>query len=345
MKRRKFLQGTALTLGASMMLPVESLNAATVNGDEAVNDDRRGKPKLRIGICGDIHLDLMPDGERRLKAFMDEMELVKPDFIIQLGDFCSPHAKNTRYVEMFNGFNGPSFHVIGNHDTDYGFSHQQVVDFLEMPGIYYSFDVKGFHFVVLNGNERPEGDTSRWPSHISKEQLNWLEKDLLSTSLPVIVFCHQGLDVNVSGAVQYSSRVRVVFERVNQAAGFEKVQVVFSGHHHQDYHNIINSIHYVQINSMSYYWMGSQYRRFRFTPEVDQQFPLVKDTAPYQDPIWAVLNIYDNGEYELAGRTTNFISPSPAEMGMPEFEKVYPVVPVISGRKFRIDRHVPGKKR
>ena len=149
---------------------------------------------------------------------------------------------------------------------------------------------------------------------------------------------HQGLDVNVSGAIHYSSRVRVVFERANEAAGWQKVQVVFSGHHHQDYHNIVNSIHYVQINSMSYYWMGSQYRRYRYSEDIDKKYPLVKDTAPYKDPIWAIVDIYANGEYQIKGRPTEFLSPSPAEMGMCEFEKIYPVVPVISDRKFKVGK-------
>lgn len=339
MRRRKFLAESAITLGASMMLPIQNLQASGEGTNKQPAEANEAKKvKLRIGLFGDIHLDLMPDGERRLKAFMDEMNQLKPDFIIQLGDFCSPHEKNKPYVDMFNGFDGPSHHVIGNHDTDYGFSHQQVVDFLKSKGIYYSFDQNGYHFVVLNGSERPAGDTSRWPNHISKEQLQWLEKDLASTSLPVIVFCHQGLDVNVSGAIEQSSRVRVVFERANQAAGYLKVQVVFSGHHHQDYHNVINSINYIQINSMSYYWMGSQYRQYRYAAETDQSFPLVKDTAPYKDPLWAFLTIYTNGEFQLTGRRTEFISPSPKEMGMPEFEKVYPVVPVISDRKFKVTK-------
>jgi predicted phosphodiesterase len=341
MKRRKFLRGSFMSLGATMLIP------PGLTGEDAsassLNMQPRKKPVLKIGICADIHLDVMPDGERRLKAFIDEMNVVKPDFIIQMGDFCSPHDKNISHVNLFRSFNGPSFHVLGNHDTDYGFSHQQVVDFWNSKGIYYSFDVKGYHVVVLNGNERPEGDTSRWPSHIGNVQLDWLEKDLASTMLPVIVFCHQGLDVNVSGAIQYSSRIRVVFERANEAAGWQKVQVVFSGHHHQDYYNIVNTIHYVQINSMSYYWMGSQYRRYRYAEEIDKKYPLVKDTAPYKDPIWAVVDIYAGGEYEIKGRRTEFLSPSPADMGMRKFEKIYPVVPVISDRKFKIGK--PGDTR
>lgn len=327
MKRRSFISNSLLAAASASLLP---------SGADTVADSAYAKEALlRIGIFSDIHLDLMPDGERRLKMFMEDMNIVKPDIIMQLGDFCSPHEKNTPYVKLVNSY-GPVYHVIGNHDTDYGFTFDQVVAFMKMKAPYYSFDAKGYHIVVLNGNDRPAGDTSRWPSYIGREQLEWLEKDLHATRLPVLVFCHQGMDVNVPGGMTHASRVRVVLERANTLAGFQKVQVVFSGHHHQDYHNTINGIHYLQINSMSYYWMGSEYRQLRYTPEIDQNYPWVKDTAPYKDPIWAVLSIYKNGKYELKGRSTSFLPPSPADMGMGMYDKIYPVTPVISDRIFRI---------
>ena len=82
--------------------------------------------------------------------------------------------------------------------------------------------------------------------------------------------------------------------------------------------------------------MGSEYRQLRYTPEIDQNYPWVKDTAPYKDPIWAVLSIYKNGKYQLKGRSTSFLPPSPADMGMGMYDKIYPVTPVISDRIFRI---------
>jgi hypothetical protein len=40
----------------------------------------------------------------------------------------------------------------------------------------------------------------------------------------------------------------------------------------------------------------------------------------------------------IQGRRTEFLSPSPAEMGMREFEKIYAVVPVIPDRKFKVGK-------
>jgi hypothetical protein len=58
-------------------------------------------------------------------------------------------------------------------------------------------------------------------------------------------------------------------------------------HHHQDYYNVINGIHYVQINSMSYQWMGADYARAHYDAAIESAYLGAKYTAPYEEPIWA----------------------------------------------------------
>ena len=45
-----------------------------------------GYPSIRIGICADLHQDIMHDGPERLTTFLEAMTVQRPDFIIQLGD-------------------------------------------------------------------------------------------------------------------------------------------------------------------------------------------------------------------------------------------------------------------
>lgn len=294
---------------------------------------------LQIGICADLHQDIMHDGPQRLEAFIEAMNAQRPDFILQLGDFCRPYDTNTVILDIWNRFPGPRFHVIGNHDTDGGFTRDQVVSFWKAVGKYYSFDMKGYHFVILDGNEknpspdRPPG----YARYISDEQLQWLEADLAKTTFPVIVFCHQGLD-NDMGGIENATQSRLVLERANEKAGFRKVQIVFSGHHHQDYHNLINGIHYIQINSMSYQYLGEKYRHIRYSEAVDKAYPIIKETVPYRDPLWAVVTISQNGSFVLHGKKSVFVGPSPTELGMLVYEQGYPVVPIISDRKLALTR-------
>lgn len=297
---------------------------------------QKEKALLRIGICADLHQDIIFDAPRRLQEFITEMNELKPDFIVQMGDFCEPKPSNQVIMNIWNQFKSSKYHVIGNHDTDGGFTNDQVVNFWGAKGKYYSFDDKGYHFVVLNANEEKSIPQYKGaPGIIGEEQKRWLEKDLADTGLPVIVFCHQGIDNDADGVYE-GNLVRVIFDRANVKAGFKKVQLVLSGHHHQDYHNIFNGVHYVQINSMSYQWMGAKYANAHYDKATEGAYPGIKYTAPYKDPIWAFLTIYDGGSFEIKGKKSIFLSPTPEEMHRPEFHSGYPDVPYISDRTISI---------
>lgn len=49
---------------------------------------------IRFGIFTDLHHDPMHDGQERLNTFIHKMNEENVNFIIQLGDFCHPSAKN-----------------------------------------------------------------------------------------------------------------------------------------------------------------------------------------------------------------------------------------------------------
>jgi calcineurin-like phosphoesterase family protein len=292
--------------------------------------------KIKIGVIADLHHDIICDSVDRLSAFIDAMNVEDPDFIIQLGDLCIPKKENLPLMDVWNKFKGPKYHVIGNHDTDGGYTREQVVEFWNAKGKYYSFDANGFHFVVLDGNEhnpspeRPVG----YARYISPAQVEWLKGDLDATTFPVIVFCHQGLD-NDAGGLENGTLLRYTLEQANQKSGRQKVILVLTGHHHQDYCNYINDIHYVQVNSASYQWLGDKYKEIRYSPEVDKVHPNVKYTVPYKDPLWATIEIEHNGRIRIKGKKSVFVGSSPEKLGVDMTDYVYPIVPYISDREIK----------
>ena len=330
MKRRFFLNRFSMSMAGVLLLPHAGVKAALKKKEQR-------KIVLKAGICSDVHRDLIPDSEERLQTFIDDMNKRGDiDFIIQLGDFCCPYDRNLPFLNIWNKFKGPAYHVIGNHETDGGFTHDQVVSFLGAKDKYYSFDTNGFHFVVLNGNEKnPDNPPKGYPRYIGEEQRCWLADDLYKTRLPVIAFCHQAFDIDIQGSIEQATYTRLIFERANEKAGMNKVRLVFSGHHHSDFHNVINGIHYVQINSMSYYWIGEKYQRERYSKEIDEKYPNLRYTIPYKDPLWAVMTIYDDGEIFIEGRKSEFVGPSPSEMGIGLYDEGYPIVPFISDRQLK----------
>ena len=323
MNRRYFLHRLSLSVAGMALLP--SCGIKTSN-----KIDNQSNVILKAGICADVHRDIIPDNELRLQAFIDNMnERGDVDFIIQLGDFVNPYDYNIPFMNIWKKFQGPGYHVMGNHDTDYNFTQDQAVTFLGMKSPYYSFDTNGYHFIVLNGNESDPANpiildgprtlytNTGYDHHIGEEQRRWLADDIDKTNLPVIVFCHQSLDEKLLGVDQATAaHVRLIFEKANEKTGFKKIRLVFSGHHHTDFHNIINDIHYLSINSMSFIWMGWEFKSEYYSKEIEEKYPLVKYIIPYKDPLWAVMTIYENGEIAIEGKQSGYSGTTPEETGI-----------------------------
>ena len=326
--RRRFLKHVGITVVASGFR--WNVPAAT----------RTVLHPVLFGLCADPHKDIMHDADSRLRAFVDAAHRERADFLLQLGDFCRPYEKNRSFLKTWERFAGPRYHTLGNHDNDGGFTARQVLDFWGLDRRYYSFDHGGWHFLVLDGNEKkPTGPAPGYPRYIGADQLAWLEGDLRRTNAPSLVFSHQSLE-DESG-VENGGEVRAVLEDANRSAGWRKVGVCLSGHHHIDFEKEINGIHYVQINSMSYSWLGERYQHVRYGPEVDKAFPSIKYTVPYREPLYAFCRLEPHGRLSLEGVRSEFVGPSPWELGMPQQTGTSHdpdrLVPRISDRKLAFD--------
>lgn len=290
------------------------------------------RDSVRFGVCADVHKDVMHDADERLKTFVDRMNTEQADFTIQLGDFCRPSERNNTFMTIWRSFNGPAHHVLGNHDMDGGFTRQQTVAYFKMPAKYYAFSHGGFHFIVLDGNDKTDPPQSGYARYIGAEQQQWLRRQLEETERPTVVFSHQGL--KDKGGVANAEAIRRIFENANQAAGRAKVIACFSGHHHTDYACQINGIHYVQINSTSYFWMGGDYQHVRYSDQIDKQYPWIKYTAPYRDPLFALVTLEADGTVRIAGARSEWVGPSPWDLGYPQ-DNMDRIGPRISSRQLK----------
>jgi Icc protein len=324
LSKRSFLKTTSV---ASITLAIPSLVRAS--------DVAEGK--LRFGLVADVHQDIMHDATARIGSFVKAMNIGNVDFICQLGDFCQPREKNRAFMQQWNGFKGPRYHVIGNHEMDRGFPREQVVKFFGMPSRFYAFDQKGLHFIVLDGND-PGGKSTGYKRFVNEEQLAWLEADLKKTDRPTVVFSHQTLDDD--SGIENSAAVRVVLENATHTNGNRKVVSCFCGHHHEDQTKQINGIHYIRINSASYVWLGRNYKHDSYPPEIHQQYRMIANTAPYKDPLWAVIEVDPaKGLLTVTGTKTTWVGPSPSELGVDPV-KYDPAVcaPRISDRTLSLKR-------
>ncbi len=324
MKRRQFIQ-TAIGGGTLLVFPM-SLKALS----------QSQKENLKFGVCADVHKDIMHDSDIRLQTFISKASERDLDFIIQLGDFCRPYEYNREFLSIWNSYDGDKYHVIGNHEMDGGFSRKQVIDFWDIPKQFYSVDNNGFHIVVLDGNDKnlSKDKASGYARFIGEKQMEWLKSDLLSTKLPCLIFSHQTLENNDDG-IENRQEIRELFEAENERSGFNKIMACFSGHHHTDYVAEINDIYYIQINSMSYEWLGEKYQTIRYSEEIDKEFPYIKYTVPYKDPLFAFVEI-SNKNINIEGVKSSFVGLSPKELGCPERPENKRAIPEIANRKLKL---------
>ncbi len=298
--------------------------------------------KVTFGICSDVHLPTMHDSEYRITTFIDTMKSIKPDFIIELGDFAIPKEPYISYFDIWNSYPGEKYHLIGNHEMDGGTSREAALAFRHMPIGYYSFNKNGFHFIALDGNDKKNPEEKGYKQFMGQQQVEWLKNDLASAENPVIIFSHQGLQ-RYEGAdefygVENYKEIQEILEKHNVEKPKHKVIACFNGHSHWDYAENVNGIYYITITSMSYHWLGDNYMNVRYSEEVDRNFKWIKYTAPFKEPLFAVVEISKEGYIKIKGKTSEWVGPSPWELGYPERLKKY-MRPAISDRVLEFDLH------
>jgi hypothetical protein len=252
------------------------LRASSVFASAALTASSRleGAAPLRFGLVTDIHYaDIAPagikmyrEGTAKLADCVRFMNAQKVDFLAELGDFKDqsqpPDEKTTlgylRAIEReFRRFEGPRFHVLGNHDVDC-LSKQQFLEAIGAPsspvpgshGNYYAFAMKGVKFLVLDADFRSDGESYdhgnfKWEDpNIPRAEIEWIEKELGDGSSPTVAFIHHRLDGEGGYFVKNAAAVRGVFRQS------KRVVAVFQGHQHEGGYSLIDGIHYYTLKSV-----------------------------------------------------------------------------------------------
>ena len=202
---------------------------------------------------GRYYRNALKKTERCMEAFRGE----KVDFIVHLGDIIDCPGRLREGCEALDAVltvmrgDIPVYFVLGNHDlasVPYGVMSER----LGLKSGYYSFDLGGVHFAVLDSNfdaagERYRPDFSRWDQcYVSPEELLWLEADLRAAPAgPVAVFIHALLDdLDDPHVVRNAAQVRSVLESCGRRV------TVFQGHKHSGHESETNGIRYHTLKAV-----------------------------------------------------------------------------------------------
>ncbi len=261
--RRKFLMNATILLGGACLPP-------------SLKGKGKFKP-VRFGIITDIHYADAPDNTSSNRYYrqsldkviecVDVMNKEKVDFLIELGDLKDQgtppdEAATLKFLAKIESelqrFEGPLFHVPGNHDHD-SISKQQFLAAIRNDGFpkalnYYSFDRNSFHFIVLDANYTKTGvaydhGNFDWTdAYLPQEQLDWLSADLKAHNSPAVVFIHHQLDSPLITDKKHCPGNADDVRKVLEQSG--NVIAVFQGHYHKGSLNMLNNIFYYTLKAV-----------------------------------------------------------------------------------------------
>jgi 3',5'-cyclic-AMP phosphodiesterase len=213
--RRKFLKTLAATGAVAVLPEARWLSAVGVESKPAGS--------LDFVFFTDTHIQPELDAAHGCAMAFAKIEAAKPDFAICGGDLVYDvlAVGRTRADVLFDLYQRtedrlkvPLHHTIGNHDlfgvltksgvapTDPGYGKKMYED--RIGGrTYYSFDHKGYHFIVLDSIS-PTPDRF-WEGRIDDAQLHWLSDDLgrIEAQAPVVVITHVPL---ITGYLAYGPK-------------------------------------------------------------------------------------------------------------------------------------------
>ncbi len=223
-------------------------------------------------------------------------------FMLHAGDLCSGPSLRPDLMEALDNGPIPTYHCLGNHDTDKT-AYEEVLKIYHMPNGHYHFDTSGYRFVVLDPNyclvdgeyiHYDLGNYFKWGEfrdHTPPEQLVWLEETIETSPYPCILVSHDSYERESEGAKEAKS-VQEIIRKVN-AKSPHKVLMVMNGHYHRDNLRILDNVLYWDINSVWMDWVGKNDCHL-YPDEYYEKYSAMDKAVYYSDPLYAIVTIEGN---------------------------------------------------
>jgi len=282
--RRKFIQKLSLAGAAFGVLKPQSV----------FSDSTSFKDGFQFLHLTDMHVRRKRQGHKGYEACIKAVNKnnKSADFVLVGGDmaFDGNYTSKEEFSDQIDLYKSasdqlsmPYYNSIGNHDVlgwnsrrkvsvdDPDLGKKFIMDKLKMQSSYYSFNHKGWHFVILDSIHLVEADHGpSYKAAFGDAQLEWLRYDLgANYKMPTVIlthiaaFCHIAQlngdpKANVLGnmVVEDTVKFRHIIERHN-------VKAVLQGHSHVPEDFYYNGIWYITSQSVSAAWWGGNWKGFK----------------------------------------------------------------------------------
>jgi predicted MPP superfamily phosphohydrolase len=251
------------------------------NPDDQKPSDQGQKPLFSFGLITDVHYcNYEPEGSRfyrmspgKLREALVSLKADSADFLVNLGDIIDRDYESYKPVlEIIDSSGIKTYHLTGNHDysVEPRFKKRLPLSQPSKEG-YYSFVVKNFRFIALNGNElstyasvnktqikqaedyitalKDSGSINAldWNGGLGIRQFDWLKAQLdesVAKGEKVFILCHfPAFPDDPHNLLNYR-------EVLLTLKNYHNIIAWFNGHNHAGNYGNFNMIHFVTLKGM-----------------------------------------------------------------------------------------------
>ena len=216
----------------------------------------RGESSFSFAFLTDIHLQPERDADKGFLKAIDTVNSLAPDFVLTGGDLIMDALYVTHgradslfklYKETSANITVPVYNTPGNHEyfglsDKYDSTHADYAENMYKRYFgdnYYSFDHKGWHFIVLDAvdvNTNSEVK-SAYVGHIDDEQLEWLKTDIANVNVetPIVMVTHipfLNASLQIRGGAPPANLIVDNAIEVLTIMGKHNLKLVLQGHVH-----------------------------------------------------------------------------------------------------------------
>jgi len=195
-------------------------------------------------------------------------------FVIQLGDIIQKDfASFDQVLPIYEQLVMPKYHLLGNHDFSVGQKKKSAVqEKLGLENSYYNMSVKGWRFIMLDGNDisayrvpknskayrtakawledlqdRALPNAKKFNGALSERQMTWLKSTLneaCKAGEKVVLFCHHAVFPKNTNTLWNDTEV------MNLIESYDCVVAFINGHYHPGNYEKKNGLHYLTLQGM-----------------------------------------------------------------------------------------------